>query len=149
MQSDEILVMLKEFSNVFHKFNSKSFKFIDDELNKTGLVRTHFMILHELVDGKEITMSNLSEVLHVTKPNITVLIDKLVKLDYVERVNIIRDRRIFLIRLTVEGKKFLNESAEELIKSSSHLLSRLDYEDLELIKQTTQAMKKLSSKFNE
>ncbi|TGE35361.1 MarR family transcriptional regulator [Desulfosporosinus fructosivorans] len=148
MQNDEILLMIKEFSNVSHEFNSKTFKFIDDQLNKTGLVRTHFRMLQELVDGKELSMSDLSEILHVTKPNITVLTDKLVKLDYVERVNSSRDRRVFLIRITDEGKKFMNKSAEELIKSSARFFGNLDDEDLELIKQTTQAMKKLLSKFN-
>lgn len=148
MQNDEILLILKEFSNVLHEFNSKTFKFIDEKLNKTGLVRTHFVILHELIDGKELSMSDLSEILHVTKPNITVLIDKLVKLHYVERVTSSRDRRIFLIRLTDEGKSFFKKTTEGLIKSSARLLGNLDDEDLELINQTTQAMRKLSSKFN-
>lgn len=149
MQNDELLVIIKEFSNVFNEFNSKSLKFIDKQLNKSGLVRTHFRILHELVGGKEISMSDLSEILYVTKPNITVLIDKLVKLDYVERLNSSNDRRVYLIRLTDKGEKFIKGSAEELIKSSAHFLSNLDAEDLELIKQTTQAMKKLLTKFTE
>lgn len=149
MQNDELLVIIKEFSNVFNEFNSKSLKFIDKQLNKSGLVRTHFRILHELVGGKELSMSDLSEILYVTKPNITVLIDKLVKLDYVERVNSSNDRRVYLIRLTDKGEKFIKRSAEELIKSSTHFLSNIDAEDLELIKQTTQAMKKLLCKFTE
>lgn len=149
MQNDELLLLIKEFSNVFNDFNSKSLKIIDKQLNKSGLVRTHFRILHELVGGKELSMSDLSKILYVTKPNITVLIDKLVKLDYVERVNSSNDRRVYLIRLTDKGEKFIKESAEELIKSSAHFLDNLDAEDLELIKQTTQAMKKLLSKFTE
>lgn len=149
MQNDEFLVIIKDFSNVFNEFNSKSSKFIDKQLNKSGLVRTHFRILHELVGGKELSMSDLSEILYVTKPNITVLIDKLVKLDYVARVNSNNDRRVYLIRLTDKGENFIKGSAEELKKSSAHFLSNLDAEDLELIKQTTQAMKKLLSKFTE
>lgn len=149
MQNDELLEIIKEFSNVFNEFNSKSLKIIDKQLNKSGLVRTHFRILHELMGGKELSMSDLSELLHVTKPNITVLIDKLVKLDFVERVNSSNDRRVYLIRLTDKGEKFIKGYSEELIKSSAHFLSSLDTEDLELIKLTTQAMKKLLSKFTE
>ncbi|MRN53941.1 MarR family transcriptional regulator [Paenibacillus sp. LC-T2] len=143
-----MLLMIKEFSNVLHELNSKIIKFVDEQLNTTGLVRTHFGILHELADGKERSMSDLSKILHVTKPNITVLIDKLVKLDYVERVNSSNDRRVSLIRLTDAGQRLINKTAETLINSSSEILKTLDDEDRELIKQTTQAMKKLLTKFN-
>lgn len=140
--------MIKEFSNVLHELNSKIIKFVDEQLNTTGLVRTHFGILHELADGKERSMSDLSKILLVTKPNITVLIDKLVKLDYVERVNSSNDRRVSLIRLTDAGQRLINKTAETLINSSSEILKTLDNEDRELIEQTTQAMKKLLTKFN-
>ena len=149
MQNDDLLEIIKEFSNVFNEFNSKSIKIIDKQLNKSGLVRTHFRILHELMGGKEVSMSELSERLYVTKPNITVLIDKLVKLNFVERVNSSNDRRVYLIRLTDHGEQFIKTYSEEFIKSSAHFLSSFDTEDLELIKQTTQGMKKLLSKFTE
>lgn len=148
MQNSELLSMLMDFTNVFNEFNNKAFKFIDEQLNKTGLVRTHFIILHELVGGKELSMSDLSEILHVTKPNVTVLIDKLVKLDYVERVNKIQDRRVILIRLTEKGEAFIDKSSEALIKSFVQLLDYLDKEDLDLVKQTTQDMKVLIAKLN-
>lgn len=147
MQSDEILLMIKEFSNVFNEFNHEINKFIDVQLKKTGLVRSHFGILHELAGGKELSMSDLSELLHVTKPNVTVLIDKLVTLNYVERISSCNDRRVIFIRLTDKGELFINKSSEELIKSSTKLLDNFDEQDLELVKETTQAMKKLLLKF--
>jgi DNA-binding MarR family transcriptional regulator len=143
-----MLQIIKEFSNVFHEFNSKTFKFIDEQLNKTGLVRTHFRILQELAEGKELSMSDLSKILQVTKPNITGLTDKLVKMNYVERVSSSSDRRVFLIRLTDEGKGFLNKTVEELIGASARLFNNLEEEDKELIKQTTQSMKRLLFIFN-
>ncbi|WFR58989.1 MarR family transcriptional regulator [Anaerocolumna sp. AGMB13025] len=148
MQNDEKLIMIKEFTKSFHDFNNRTLKFINDQLNKTGLVRTHFEILNALAGGKDLSMSDLSEILHVTKPNITVLIDKLVKQGYVERVSRGNDRRVILVRLTDEGEKFVRKSSEELIQSSAQLLDYLDEEDLELIKETTQAMKKLLLKFD-
>ncbi len=148
MQNDETLQMIKEFSNVFNEFNSKTFKFIDEQLNKTGLVRTHFRILQELAEEKELSMSDLSKILNVTKPNITGLIDKLVNMNYVERVSSSRDRRVFLIRLTDDGREFLNKAVEELIGASARLFNNLDEEDKELIKQTTQSMKRLLFIFN-
>lgn len=148
MKSNESLLIIKEFSNVLQEFDNKTSKFIDEQLNTTGLVRTHFRILHELVERKELSMSSLSKILNVTKPNITVLTDKLVKLGYVERISSSQDRRVFLIRVTDEGKNFLSKSAEKLINISTHLLNNLDNEDIALIKQTTQNMRKLLSKFN-
>ncbi|QOX65711.1 MarR family transcriptional regulator [Anoxybacterium hadale] len=148
MRNSELLTMIMDFTNVFNEFNNKAFKFIDEQLSKTGLVRTHFIILHELVGGKELSMSDLSEILHVTKPNITVLIDKLVKLDYVERVNKSQDRRVILIRLTGKGEAFIGKSSEELIESVVQLLDYLDQEDLYLVKQSTQVMKVLIAKLN-
>jgi DNA-binding MarR family transcriptional regulator len=77
-----------------------------------------------------------------------VLVDKLVKLDYVERVHNSQDRRVIFIRLTDSGEAFIGKSSEELIKSVVQLSDYLDKEDLELVKQTTQAMKKLLAKLN-
>lgn len=149
MHSDKILLIILEFSNVFNEFNHLVSRYIDAQLNKTGLGRTHFGILHELVGEKEKTMSELSDILHVTKPNITVLVDKLVKLNYVERVNSSHDRRVILIRLTKKGDDFVNVVSEELKKSSIRLLNRFNEEDLELVRETSGAIKKLLSKFNQ
>lgn len=148
MQNDEMLLMIKEFSNVFNEFYHETNKFIDAQLKKTGLVRTHFGILHELAGGKELSMSDLSELLHVTKPNVTVLIDKLVTLNYVERISSNNDRRVIFIRITEKGKIFINKSSEALIKSSAKLLDNFDEQDLELVKEATQTMRKLLLKFN-
>lgn len=148
MQSDEILLMIKDFSNVFNEFYHETNKFIDVHLNNTGLVRTHFGILHELAGGKELSMSDLSEFLHVTKPNVTVLIEKLVTLNYVERISSSNDRRVIFIRLTDKGENFIKKSSDELIKSSAKLFGNFDEQDLELVKEATQAMKKLLLKFN-
>jgi DNA-binding MarR family transcriptional regulator len=45
-------------------------------------------------------MSELSEKIKVTKPNVTLLIDKLEKRGYVERVNASHDRGIIFIKLS-------------------------------------------------
>lgn len=148
MQRDEILLLIKEFSHVFNEINHGINKFIDAQLKKTGLVRTHFSILHELAEGKVLSMSDLSEILHVTKPNVTVLIDKLVTLNYVERISNNNDRRVISIRLTDKGEIYSHQLSEELKKSSAQLLDNFDEQDLELVKDATHAMKMLLLKFN-
>ena len=140
--------LINDMHLVVHALLRKAYGKIDEYLKPYGLVRSHLVILHALMNGKEFTMSELSEKLQVTKQNITVLIDKLEKLGLVHRVSSEQDRRVFLIQLSKEGQEFLNKHAQKLRNAFAEAFNKFDAEDLQSFKDAITALKNLLSKLD-
>jgi DNA-binding MarR family transcriptional regulator len=76
------------------------------ELNKHGvnsIAPSHGDILVCLYEKNGLSVKDLVEKIHRTQPTVTVLIDKLQKLGYVERIKSKEDSRVTLINLTEKG----------------------------------------------
>ena len=76
------------------------------ELNKhgvNGIAPSHGDILMCLYEKNSLSVKELAEKIHRTQPTVTVLIDKLQKLGYVERIKSWEDNRVTLIKLTEKG----------------------------------------------
>ncbi|QYR19236.1 MarR family transcriptional regulator [Paenibacillus sp. sptzw28] len=81
-------------------------KFIISELEKhgiKGIVPSHGDILTYLYKHDHVTMKELAEYIHRTKPTVTVLVNKLVDCGYVIREKDASDNRITYIKLTQKG----------------------------------------------
>lgn len=143
MTNDEMGKLMRDVTFVVHDLMRVAYGQIDEYLKKHGLVRSHAFILHALMKGRELPMSELASKLHVTKQNITVLTDKLEKLGFVERVNSEKDRRVILIRLSAKGNDFVNGNIDELMNSFSGIFDQFNSEDLELFKNAIATMKAL------
>ncbi len=68
-----------------------------------GIAPSHGDILVCLYDKNGLSVKELAEKIHRTQPTVTVLIDKLQKLGYVERIKSCEDSRVTLIKLTKKG----------------------------------------------
>lgn len=68
-----------------------------------GIVPSHGDILVFLYQKDELSIKELSEKIHRTQPTVTVLVNKLEKLGYVERIKSEEDGRITSIKLTEKG----------------------------------------------
>ncbi|MDM5339096.1 MarR family transcriptional regulator [Fictibacillus enclensis] len=76
------------------------------ELNKhgvNGIAPSHGDILVSLYEKNGLSVKELAEKIHRTQPTVTVLVDKLQKLDYVQRIKSWEDSRVTLINLTERG----------------------------------------------
>jgi DNA-binding MarR family transcriptional regulator len=88
------------------RIREKANRFIIHELEEhgiTGIVPSHGDILNILFCEEHCTMKDLAIKIHRTKPNVTVLIDKLVECGYVEKEKSTEDNRITYISLTEKG----------------------------------------------
>lgn len=65
----------------------------------------HYMILKLLEENKQLYVTEFVDMLSITKPQMTSLIDKLSKMGYVTRTNDIDDRRKIYISATREGEE--------------------------------------------
>ncbi len=90
-----------------------------------------FDVLSELEHAKsELTMSELSRELMVSNGNITGVIDRLVKMDLVERRRSEHDRRIQHIALTKAGSREFDRMAKQHEEWVAHLLQDLSREEM-------------------
>lgn len=104
------------------KIADKAHRFIIQELEKRGIygiVPSHGGILSFLYSHDDITMKELAEKIHRSKPTVTVLVDKLVALGYVLKEKSDTDSRVTYIRLTEQGKAF-QKDFQEISQNLNH-----------------------------
>ena len=100
---------MKNLLSLISKIHDKGNRFITDELNKNGaveLVPSHGDILVCLYQNDKMTMKDIADKIHRTRPTVTVLVDKLEKLGYLKREISKEDNRYTYIVLTKKGQDF-------------------------------------------
>jgi len=83
-------------------------KMINTELEKHGvtdIVSSHGDVLSVLYHHDGLPVKTLAEKIRRTQPTISVLVNKLEKLGYVERTQSKEDNRVTLVRLTEKGRR--------------------------------------------
>ncbi|HWQ63910.1 MAG TPA: MarR family transcriptional regulator [Methanospirillum sp.] len=89
------------------RIREKANRLIVHELEEhgiTGIVPSHGDILHFLYLEKCCTMKDLAAKIHRSKPNVTVLVNKLVEFGYVKKEKSADDNRVTYISLTEKGE---------------------------------------------
>lgn len=84
----------------------KANKFIISQLKKyelSDIAPSHGDILSLLLDGNSYEMGEIAKKIHRTKPTVTVLVEKLEKSGYVQRVKSDTDARFTRVSLTEKG----------------------------------------------
>ena len=110
------------------KIHEKGNHFIIEELKKyeaNGLVPSHGDILVCLYSQDKMTMKDIADKIHRTRPTVTVLVDKLEKLGYLKREISKEDNRYTYIVLTKKGKDF-----KPVFEEISEDLNNMLYENL-------------------
>lgn len=95
--------------SLISKIHEKGNRFIIEELKNNGvegLVPSHGDILVCLYKNNKMTMKDIANCIHRTKPTVTVLVDKLEKLGYLKRVASDKDSRSTYVILTQKGEDF-------------------------------------------
>lgn len=90
------------------RIREKANRLIVAELEKhgvEGIVPSHGEIMMHLFTSGPVTMNDLAEKIHRTKPTVTVLVDKLSASGYVVREKSDEDSRVTCVRVTEKGKK--------------------------------------------
>ena len=122
--------------SLISKIHEKGNRFIIEKLKNNGaegLAPSHGDILVCLYKNGKMTMKDIANCIHRTKPTVTVLVDKLEKLGYLKRESSDKDNRCTYIVLTQKGEDFkviFKKISEELNKM---LYKNLSQEESELI----------------
>ena len=100
---------MKNLLALVSKIHEKGNRFIIEELKKNGaegLVPSHGDILVCLYQNNKMTMKDIADTIHRTRPTVTVLVDKLEKSGYLKREISQEDNRYTYIVLTKKGQDF-------------------------------------------
>lgn len=119
---------MKMLLSLISKIHEKGNRFIIDALKENGaegLVPSHGDILACLYTNDKMTMKDIADKIHRTRPTVTVLIDKLEKLGYVKREASDSDSRYTHIVLTKKGKDF-----KHVFETISNSLNEMLYKNL-------------------
>ncbi len=137
---DNILI----YNQLFYRAIKTS---INEETSlKYGRSDGYYQILGILASLGSLPISEIGRQLHISKPNMTPLIDKLVEDGWVNRSRSDKDRRVVNIEITEEGKKFLFKARKVVEKNIKENLSNLNENELKTLSESLENIKKLTLK---
>ena len=94
-QSDDIIFFAA-------RLRDRAYEFITHELSRMEVqgAPSHGAILVALLRRKQLSLTELSKIIDKKKSSTTELVDKLIRLGYVEKISADKDQRVKLIQLT-------------------------------------------------
>ena len=127
---------MNDMLSLVSKIHEKGNRFIIEELKNNGvegLVPSHGDILACLYKNCKMTMKDIANCIHRTKPTVTVLVDKLEKLGYLKREASDKDSRYTYVILTQKGEDFKTTFEKISNDLNKMLYKNLSPEESELI----------------
>jgi DNA-binding MarR family transcriptional regulator len=92
---------------------------IADRLNGMNITMMEWLLLGVVANGKSsgLTMSEIAEALHVTLPQVTALVNKLLPLKLIKQKSASTDRRSRVVTITSKGQLTLDDANKTLDKA--------------------------------
>jgi len=97
------------------------------KVGKMPLAQYHILSL--LAENTSMRMGEISQIMAISRPNLTPLVDKLVALDYVQRISDEHDRRVTYICITSSGVAALENEHKIVSESISTFTDKLSDDD--------------------
>ena len=110
-----------QFTEILWAHLSRYYK----ENKKSSLSITELFIIRFLGKESFVSMSKLSQVIHVAPTTMTSIVDRLVKRGLLQRRRAQQDRRKILVALSEEGKQFHDSYYQNSLEFYTHFLSTL------------------------
>ncbi len=100
-----------KFIEQFRELQPKYARLYTRMLAQAGLTQPQYAVLLELVQSapEPMIMTAVSCKLHITKPAVTSLVDRLEKNGFLKRLTYPRDRRVWLLQIQPRGKKVVDK----------------------------------------
>ncbi|MFA6334751.1 MAG: MarR family transcriptional regulator [Bacteroidales bacterium] len=122
-----LINIISELSNMMAQMEERA----KDKYNTTGLTQTQMHYLEEIGRLGNPNMTELATAMKLSKPTVTVAIDKLIDRECVYKVHSDQDRRTTHLHLTEKGLQ-LNKTHDFAHKSIAERFSKkLDKQELE------------------
>ena len=95
------------------------------------ITQTQVFTIITIAEGAPIRLSELSHKLNISAPTVTGIVDRLEKLDYVERIPDRTDRRVIHVDLTPKGRALAKKFKSTITSKWKELLARLPEQEQE------------------
>ena len=141
MQNQELI------ANIYTLFPAMMKKLMG-QASFAEMPKQQFMLLHAINSHGNMPMNFYSERLMISKPNLTVLADKLIEAGYVERCAAPYDRRLIVLRITGSGHDYRNRVWNDMTDNLSKKFEMLDAGALERLNELVVEMNEIINKFN-
>lgn len=139
LNREKLAENLITFVPLLHKKLLKGFPECEISKQQLGL-------LFQISKADEKPMSYYSEKIMVPKSNITVMADKLIELDFIERILDPNDRRIVTLKITDKGKECLHKFKEKVRQGMVERLGLLDDKNIDRLNEIIEEMKVIFEK---
>jgi len=139
---DKTAIELAELLPLLQKKLIKPF----EQLSKSKLSPMKFYVLFILEDKDNLSMTELSNELSISKQQMTPVVDKLIENGFVIRQNSEMDRRMIKISLTSSGKKFIEELKMGIFDMLKNKLYGLNVDDLNNLYKAFNEIRKIVNK---
>ena len=127
MKREFIYEAVRKFNNLGQECNLE----ISDKLGMSELQINQLHYLKVIDRTVDMSFGKFAEILKVTKPSVTEIVNKLINLGVAEKTQCTRDKRIFYIQLTEKGRNIarLPFLAEQRVVDI--IINALDDEEIE------------------
>ena len=119
MQKQEVI------TNIFTMFPAMMKK-VRAHTHFTEMPKQQFMLLHLISHHDNMPMSFYSDRMLISKPNLTVLADKLIEAGYVVRSESPGDRRLIVLGITSSGRGHVEKVWEEITENLIKKFEKID-----------------------
>ena len=115
-------------------------------LHKIELTSSQIKVLATFSEREYYTMTELSQVLSVTLPTMTAMVDRLIQSGLVTRERDEKDRRVVQVRLTQEGKNIIHNLMKNRKQEIEKILTALDDKEVNLFMDSIEHVSQLLAK---
>jgi DNA-binding MarR family transcriptional regulator len=119
------------------------------QTNVAEMPKQQFMLLHAICENDNMPMSFYSERLMISKPNLTVLADKLIEAGYVQRFATQGDRRLIVLKVTDSGREHMDKIWCEVMENMMKKFEKVDSETLTRLNELVIEMSEIINKFDD
>jgi MarR family transcriptional regulator, organic hydroperoxide resistance regulator len=131
---------------ILNSYNAISKSINPANLYKIELTSSQIKVLATFTERECYSMTELSQMLSVTMPTMTAMIDRLIQSGLVKRERDERDRRVVLVRLTGDGKKVISNLMDIRKQEIEKVLRTLEHEEVEVFLGSIESVAQLLTK---
>ena len=122
-----------EFLGNLRELNVKFSRFYARILTQADITFPQYALLIQLATAGPMTMTEISEKLHISKPAVTNLVDRLEGKKCLKRVPDPKDRRVYLLKLETKGEGIVRKIQDRVLSFLLKTLDKFDTDEKETI----------------
>lgn len=113
---------------------------VDDALKPCGLARGQWQVLAHVHEAVTLSQRHLQEAMKIESATLTVIVDLVVAKGWLERLPDPGDKRVRLLRFTVDGEARWHDVPDPLARVEKHMLAGLDPAERSMVADAVERM---------